>query len=213
MVLRNDKALRSAIDQLRDCSNLEIDDALALAETSIRSLSALADTQDSGTEVKLNDVVGLVSRLKTEISHLQAHHLSHLHIPEAGRELDATVAATEEAATRIMECAEAIMDADPTNTKAYAETVNAQVMGIFEACAFQDITGQRISKARENLNSIHSRVSRFADAVCSDVADMPVQTSEEERKREERNRDLILNGPAQAGEGVNQDEIDALLNG
>jgi len=213
MVLRNNKALRAAIDQLRGCSDLEIDDALALAETSIRSLTALSETHDPGTEIKLNDIAGLVSRLKSEIAHLQAHHLSHMHIPEAGRELDATVMATEEAATRIMECAEAIMEADNTDPEAYAETVNSQVMGIFEACAFQDITGQRISKARENLNSIQTRVSRFANAVGGDVDEISVQTTEEERRCEERKRDLILNGPAQAGDGVNQDEIDALMNG
>ena len=84
-------------------------------------------------------------------------------------------------------------------------------MAIFEACAFQDITGQRISKARENLNSIESRVSRFAEAVS--VADSDAPASAEEAEREKRKKDLILNGPAANGEGVDQSEIDSILAG
>ncbi|GAB4225965.1 MAG: hypothetical protein Kow0032_02790 [Methyloligellaceae bacterium] len=211
MVSRN-LALRAAIERLRDCSDLEIDDALALAETSIRSLTALAASHDASTQGKLQDVASKVARLKSEIAHLQAHHLSQQHIPETGRELDATVAATEEAATRIMECAEAIMEADASDPQAYMEAVNAQVMQIFEACAFQDITGQRISKARENLDSIGTRVSRFASALGTERDEVVAPASEAEKAREERKRKLILNGPAAEGEGVNQDEIDALLN-
>ncbi|RME95128.1 MAG: chemotaxis protein, partial [Alphaproteobacteria bacterium] len=118
----------------------------------------------------------------------------------------------EDAATRIMECAEAIMEADASDPQGYMEAVNAQVMKIFEACAFQDITGQRISKARENLDSIGTRVSRFASALGTERDEVAAPASEAEKAREERKRKLILNGPAAEGEGVNQDEIDALLN-
>ena len=36
-------------------------------------------------------------------------------------------------------------------------------MVVFEACSFQDITGQRIAKVVETLQHIEERVSRFAD--------------------------------------------------
>lgn len=207
----DDANLQAAIDRLRQVETLELDDALALAETSIRALTALAEGEDGIEESKIDEMAGRVSRLKHGITQLQAHHLRTRHIPEAGSELDATVEATELAATRIMEAAEAILAADGGKPKAYRETVNAEVMAIFEACAFQDITGQRISKVRDNLNSIDTRVARFAEAVGESGPETSV--CEQESARDRRRRELILNGPSRDGEGVSQDEIDALLNG
>lgn len=210
MVTHGDANLQAAIEKLRDCEELELDDALALAETSIRALTALAETDDGIAERKIDHMATRVSRLKAGISQLQAHHLRHRHIPEAGSELDATVEASEMAATRIMEAAEAILDAEGSKPKVYRQTVNAQITAIFEACAFQDITGQRISKVRDNLNSIEDRVTRFAEAVgaTGDAEQAPGPDTERDRRK----KDLILNGPAAKGEGVSQADIDALLN-
>jgi chemotaxis protein CheZ len=206
----DDANLQAAIDRLCRVESLELDDALALAETSIRALTALAEGEEGIVEGRIDEMAGRVSRLKHGITQLQAHHLRNRHIPEAGSELDATVEATELAASRIMEAAEAILEADGSKPKAYRETVNAQIMAIFEACAFQDITGQRISKVRDNLNSIDARVARFAEAVGAPAHDDP--DFEPESARDKRRRELILNGPSRDGEGVSQDEIDALLN-
>jgi chemotaxis protein CheZ len=109
-----------------------------------------------------------------------------------------------------MESAEAILDADTSDAEAYQQLVNDKVMVIFEACSFQDITGQRISKVVETLEHIESRVSRFASAIGAEDTEQP--SSEKEDKRKKRKKDLILNGPAMDGEGVSQDDIDALLN-
>lgn len=206
----DDANLQAAIDRLRQVDSLELDDALALAETSIRALTALAEGEEGIEESKIDEMAGRVSRLKHGITQLQAHHLRNRHIPEAGSELDATVEATEAAATRIMEAAEVILEAEGSKSKVYRETVNTQIMAIFEACAFQDITGQRISKVRDNLNSIDARVARFAEAVGQSAQE--TDGYEQESERDKRRRELILNGPSRDGEGVSQDEIDALLN-
>lgn len=209
MVSHDNKELRAAIEKLHDCDDLDIDDALVLAETSVRALTALARGSGIESSAKIEEVADKVSRIKAGIAELQANHLRQQHIPEADRELSAMIQNTETAASRIMEAAEAIVEADAGDADAYRETVNIQVMAIFEACAFQDITGQRISKVRANLESIETRVSRFADAVGGADSDAPV--SEQEKKREKRKKDLILNGPAQEGEGVSQAEIDSML--
>lgn len=71
----------------------------------------------------------------------------------SGLELEAVVQATESAANLIMEAAEAIGDLlrngknDPAAISAMTERVNA----IFEACSFQDVTGQRIRRAIQHL--------------------------------------------------------------
>ena len=64
----------------------------------------------------------------------------------------------ELSALTIMEAAEEIMGADPSDSDAYTATTQDAVMRIFEACSFQDITGQRISKVVETLSHIEKRV-------------------------------------------------------
>jgi chemotaxis protein CheZ len=85
----------------------------------------------------------------------------------SGLELEAVVSATEAAANRIMEAAEAISDwlhsgqNDADSLREVAERVNA----IFEACTFQDVTGQRIRRAIEHLQSVESMLSTIIPAV------------------------------------------------
>ena len=73
--------------------------------------------------------------------------------------------ATETATNTIMECAEALMAADASDPAAYKALVDEKMMVIFEACSFQDITGQRIAKVVETLQHIEQRVARFADVM------------------------------------------------
>ena len=186
-------------------------DGLALAETSIRSMKDFVDGLDSTIYREFLEIAQYIEKTKQEIGHLQANDLKSKHIPEAGHELSEVVTATEDATTQIMECAEAILDADTSDAEAYQQLVNDKVMVIFEACSFQDLTGQRISKVVETLEYIESRVSRFACAI--GAKDKPGSLSEKEKKKKQRQEDLLLNGPAKTGEGVSQDDVDALLNG
>ena len=78
---------------------------------------------------------------------------------------------------------------------------------IIENCSFQDLSGQRVSKVVTSLKHIESRVERFAATMGVEDA----EESEEERAENERRDRLHLNGPAQDGPEVAQDDIDALM--
>ena len=82
----------------------------------------------------------------------------------SGLELEAVVQATEEAANRIMEAAEAIGDwlRDGKNDTASMEVVNEKVNAIFEACSFQDVTGQRIRRAIQHLQQVEHMLTDMA---------------------------------------------------
>ncbi len=203
-------AIRKAANNLRKKGDISLVDVLTLAEASIHSMKTFIDSLDSTIYKEFREIANYIQKTKQEIGHLQAHDLKSKHIPEAGHELSVVVTTTEEATTKIMECAEEILDADTSDVKAYKELVDGKVMEIFEACSFQDLTGQRISKVIETLENIETRVGRFASAIGADDSKEPV--SEKEAKRNQRKKDLILNGPALEGQGVSQDEIDALLN-
>lgn len=79
----------------------------------------------------------------------------------SGLELEAVVQATEEAANRIMEAAEAIGDwlRDGKNDPTSMEVVNEKVNAIFEACSFQDVTGQRIRRAIQHLQQVETMLT------------------------------------------------------
>ena len=123
------------------------------------------------------------------------------HLPTAGNELDAVVEMTESASHTIMEAAEGIMAFDGDDPDAYRGFVEGEMMKVIEACAFQDITGQRISKVVATLNLIEKRLIGFAE-------EHPKMASDDTAPSD----DDLLNGPALDGDGLAQSDIDALLN-
>lgn len=100
------------------------------------------------------------SRLSGELARIRDQIARMVAVPAAatrnsGLELEAVVQVTEAAANTILEAAEAIGEwmakgRDPATAPAIVERVNA----IFEACAFQDLTGQRIRRAIQHLQQV-----------------------------------------------------------
>ena len=102
------------------------------------------------------NITGQLSRVHEQIVSLIAAPAAATR--NSGLELEAVVVATESAANQIMEAAEAIGDwlasgnRDADSVQAVAERINA----IFEACTFQDLTGQRIRRAIEHLQKVET---------------------------------------------------------
>lgn len=191
--------------------DVALTDVMALAELMVGSMQDFFHSLDHSVYSELREIATYISRTKDEIRNLRANDIKDNHIPVAGLELDAIVRSTEAATNTIMEQAELIMSADSSDAEAYGTTVNDAVMQIFEACSFQDLTGQRISKIVETLAFIDSRVARFAEVIGEQENEGTL--SEEETAREKRKAELLLNGPQMEGEGVDQDAVDSLLNG
>jgi len=79
----------------------------------------------------------------------------------SGLELEAVVQTTEAAANQIMEAAEAISDCvrAAIPDKAAMTAISAKIDAIFEACSFQDLTGQRVRRAIEHLQHVESALT------------------------------------------------------
>ena len=152
-------------------------------------------------------IAGYIAKAKDEIREMRPHDISHERIPTAGAELEAITRDTETATHTIMNSAEAMMGADISNPAAYKTMVDDEVMKIFEACSFQDITGQRVSKVVNVLKQIEERVGRLANTLGVEDG-FPTELSEDEKRR----RDLLLNGPAIGGPETKQDAIDAMFD-
>ena len=109
------------------------------------------------------------SNLSGQLSDIRSQIASVIALPTAatrnsGLELEAVVQATEEAANRIMEAAEAIGNwiRDGKNDPASVEDMNQKVNAIFEACSFQDVTGQRIRRAIQHLQQVENMLTEMA---------------------------------------------------
>jgi chemotaxis protein CheZ len=196
------------LKQKRD--NVTFRDIISLAEVSAQSLQSFFQAMDAKVYGELREIAGYIETMRHEIGALQVNDLKETRIPSAGEELDAIVQATETATNTIMECAEAVMAAEARDPAAYKALVDEKMMVIFEACSFQDITGQRIAKVVETLQHIEQRVSRFADVM--QAKDLDGFLTEQERARAERKKKLLLNGPQLAGQGVDQSKVDEMFS-
>lgn len=103
------------------------------------------------------------ARLAEELARIRASIAGLIAAPAAftrnsGVELEAVVQATETAATTILEAAEAIRDwaAASTHEPADVGALVTRVNAIFEACAFQDLTGQRVRRAIGQLQQVEA---------------------------------------------------------
>ncbi|MFE1600692.1 protein phosphatase CheZ [Methylobacterium sp. ID0610] len=163
---------------------------------------------DAGTIVQdLVEIADYIKRLKQAIAHLRANELRRDRLPMAHDELGGVVTATASATNRIMGVAEGILAIEDDTLEGYRAKVEAEVFQIFEACAFQDITGQRIAKVVDALGQVEKRLEHFATVV--KVSDGEID--QEEARRKARNEELLLNGPQLKGPETPQDAIDALF--
>ncbi|GBU19661.1 hypothetical protein AOPFMNJM_3411 [Methylobacterium jeotgali] len=155
---------------------------------------------------ELVEIADYISHLRQEIAALRANEITRDRIPMAHEELGSVLEATAGATNTIMASAEAMLGLpDDAN---YRANVEEKIYEIFEACAFQDITGQRIGKVVEALRHLELRLVRFASAVrARDEAGLDAAEAERKARAEK----LILNGPALKGPETSQDDIDALF--
>ena len=172
----------------------------------IRSVLGSMDKDSSESEKLHNELSTLttyIENMRSELAQLRSIEISHNHIPTATDELDAVVGETAKATGTIMDICEHI-ERISSNVPAPAgpELANA-VTSIYEACGFQDITGQRITKVVKTLKHIESKVSEIISAFGHTHPGTLAAPAKEETG--------LLNGPQLKGPASSQEEIDRLL--
>jgi len=199
--------VRDAITALKgaDLKDPRLGEVLNLASQMSEAMQMFFSSIDRSLFDEMRYISSYIQRTRLEISNLRPNDLSEDRIPGAGAELHAVVQHTAEATNLIMAVAEDLMAADTSDPAAYQAFVSDKMMEIFEACTFQDITGQRIRKVVDTLTHIEQRLERFASVMGVEDAELE-ETLEDKRKREN-----LLNGPALNGPEVAQDDIDALF--
>lgn len=200
--------IRVAMDQLKATGVRErpLVEVLDLSHQMADAMTAFFGSLDKSIIGEFKYLADFIQKARDEISGLQANDIKDTRLPGASVELDAVVRDTERATESIMTEAEKLMSVEPVDLAAYKAEVDAAMMRIFEACSFQDLTGQRVTKVISTLRHIEERVTKFAGALgVTDAA--PTESAADARAREQ-----ILNGPAMNGPATSQDDIDALFS-
>jgi chemotaxis protein CheZ len=140
----------------------EFGDLRSFVDRRIAELSAEVHATSDLLDFSENNLSGQLKGIKEQIAGLLAMPAAATH--NSGLELEAVVQATEAAANRIMEAAEAIGDwlRDGRNDPTAMRVVNEKVNAIFEACSFQDLTSQRIRRAIQSLQQVEHMLTDMA---------------------------------------------------
>jgi len=167
-------------------------------------------------KVELDSIYEAIELTKREIATLRYAGAQGQEINRVTDELGAIVLGTETATNAILAAAERIDELSGNlasrlsgGDQEIAREISDQVISIFEACNFQDITGQRISKVVQAMKFVEERVHEMIEIWGGLESFKDVETVEPVRDGD----DALLNGPAlTTDKGItSQDAIDALF--
>jgi chemotaxis protein CheZ len=120
---------------------------------------------------ELDLIYDAINRTKQEIATLHVSGFKGKEMARVSRELGAVVGGTEQATQQILQAAEYIVQTANNLSAAVksgkeagiAQDIQDRVIQIFEACNFQDLTGQRIAKVMATLKFIEEHVIRMME--------------------------------------------------
>lgn len=206
--------VRHTPEALQDAANRELAETQALLETYRAQIE-----QCEKLKIELDLIHDAINRTKREIAVLHGKSFNGDEMAKVNGELGAVVGGTEQATQQILEATEAIDQAatalskniSPEQQKLLSEEIQERVVSIFEACNFQDLTGQRISKVMNTMKFIEQHINEMmniwggVDAIKAHAP--PIVDNREGDSK-------LLNGPKLDGDAghASQDDIDAMFN-
>ncbi len=163
---------------------------------------------------ELDALAFYIQRVREEIAAIDRPADSAHGFITMGEQMDAIVQATEHATNTIMTATEdsegAVSElrgllADPAQI-ALLDRITGNSNQVFEACSFQDITGQRVNKVAKSLTYVEQRVDNLMKLMGKDEI-MEIEVTAPQKSKDES----LLNGPQLNGAGLVQSEIDKLF--
>lgn len=178
---------------------------LGLSKLMIESLESLIAGQDEELSREVNSIARHIERTQVELGQIPPSNATAAALPDADGDLREVVRSTETATHTILESAERIMSADAEDMDSYRQVVDEAVVSIFEACCFQDLTGQRIRRVVDTLSYINQHIGYVMNVIEGGGQSIPKTPTREERG--------LLGGPQPAGTAISQEEADSVFYG
>jgi len=202
---------------VRGHQGLDPADLVEVVESIVSSAQGDLSSVNLRLYTEIEALSSYIQTARSEIASLRPDEITDEHLPAAGEELEAIVGATEQATNAIMEAVEQIENEAAKLDPEAAGRITDAVTNVYEACSFQDITGQRITKVVNCLTHIEEKVNALLTAFGQEItpkgdapaprpAPKPAKTPASGRPDEH-----LMNGPQLPENAISQDDIDALL--
>jgi len=185
--------------------SFEKDEVLKIINSVVAKVEANETVSRDNILQEVSDLQKVIIEARAEIASTRPGDIGGKHIPTATDELDAIVEATAKATGDIMDCCDVIQE------KSTDDEVNNQIMKIYEACSFQDITGQRITKVVKTLQVIEEKVDSIIGIIGGAGAKGGAGEGAAGGEDTRTGDDKLLNGPQMADKAITQDDIDSIL--
>jgi chemotaxis protein CheZ len=171
----------------------------------LATMSGDLSAQETSLLAEVEALGHTIACAKAEIAALRFDDITDNHIPFATDELDAIVEHTATATNAILTCCETLDDVAGGLSGEPAAKLQDATTRIYEACGFQDITGQRITKVVATLKTIEEKVAfivtTFGRGTPGEAGETTTEATEE----------MLLNGPQHPTVAMDQSDIDRLL--
>jgi chemotaxis protein CheZ len=171
----------------------------------LSTLSGDLSAQETSLLAEVEALGHTIARAKVEIAALRVDDITDNHIPFATDELDAIVEHTATATNAILSSCETLDEVARSVTGEPASRLQDATTRIYEACSFQDITGQRINKVVGTLKTIEAKVvqivATFGNGDRETLDEFAGAATDA----------ALLNGPQHPAVAMDQSDIDKLL--
>ncbi len=178
---------------------------------------SLAEDESLAARVEIAQMVRVIGRAKIEIASIKHPGQEDDRMQLAASELDAIVVATETSTQNVLAASEEIesivrkitgLHPEDDEVVTQGDLIANEIIKIFEACSFQDITGQRTNKVIKTIRFIEERILALINIWGVDAfLDLPIQTYSTAE-----GDDALMNGPQLENQGITQYEINALFD-
>ena len=208
-------ARRLADEQLPEADFRPVDrsEIEKVVQSVVATLRGDMTAQELSLYAELEGLSRFIRHAKTEIAALRPNEIQDKHLPTAADELDAIVGSTEQATNVILDSVEKIERASGALEGEPKDAIGTAITNIYEACNFQDITGQRISKVVRTLKQIEDKVAGLVKAFGDEIdrTASVAHTAPADGAGSADADKALLNGPQLPGNANTQADIDALF--
>jgi len=166
-----------------------------------------AGRYSTGLLAELEKLATYIKKVRSDLAAIGPGTIQRTHIPKATDQLGAVVEATENAANQIMDACDTLEAVAGDVGGEPATKIRRAVTTIYEACGFQDVTGQRIVTVTNTLGFIEGKLGE----VMLMLGISPDDLAEEEAALPKKPGEELLNGPQLPQNAIDQSEIDRLM--
>jgi chemotaxis protein CheZ len=172
------------------------------------------------TEALRSEILNLIqyiSRMRQEVAMVSKRSEERTHFETVSQHLEEIIGSTEDATNTILENVESINELTEKirlsgamgKVPLLCNQIDERATNAIEACTFQDITGQRVSRIIKSLDFVEQRVNAMIELMGrSDIESLGITLPDSDQRHGD---DALLNGPQLPGEEISQDEIDKLF--